>query len=137
MTFVDTSFLFAGFDPRDDRHHDACALSERTHDDRLVTTNHVVGELWTLARRRESHAAAVSVVERLTHESPRIDVAHVDADLEREALAWLRRHDEREYSYVDATSFAYMRRNGITDALAFDGDFAAAGFIELRPQRPS
>ncbi len=57
----------------------------------------------------------------------------IDRDLEHEALDWLRRRDERKYSFVDATSFAFMRRNGITDALAFDGDFAAAGFVELRP----
>ncbi len=33
---------------------------------------------------------------------------------------------------VDATSFAFMRAKGIQEALAFDGDFAAAGFTELR-----
>ena len=52
--------------------------------------------------------------------------------LEAEAWAWLRVHDERPYSFVDATSFALMRKKRITDALAFDGDFAAAGFNELR-----
>jgi predicted nucleic acid-binding protein len=36
-------------------------------------------------------------------------------------------------SIVDATSFAYMRTKRIQDALAFGGDFAAAGFTELRP----
>jgi predicted nucleic acid-binding protein len=34
---------------------------------------------------------------------------------------------------VDATSFALMRRHGISEAYAFDGDFSAAGFTELRP----
>ena len=52
--------------------------------------------------------------------------------LERDALRWLRRHDEREYSFVDATSFALMRSRRLRTALAFDGDFAAAGFSELR-----
>lgn len=33
---------------------------------------------------------------------------------------------------MDATSFAYMRKEGIMDALAFDGDFSAGGFSELR-----
>lgn len=62
-----------------------------------------------------------------------VQVARVSEELEEEALRWLRRHDEREYSFVDATSFAYMRARGIEEALAFDGDFAAAGFTELRP----
>ena len=46
---------------------------------------------------------------------------------------WLERHDERQYFYVDATSFEMMRRERITEALASDGDFSAAGFIEVRP----
>lgn len=62
-----------------------------------------------------------------------VRVDFVVEEIEDDALLWLRRHDEREYSFVDATSFAYMRAKGITDALAFDGDFAAAGFTELRP----
>jgi predicted nucleic acid-binding protein len=62
----------------------------------------------------------------------RIHVERVSERLEQEALNWLRRHDEREYSFVDATSFALMRSLRIREALAFDGDFAAAGFVELR-----
>lgn len=62
-----------------------------------------------------------------------VQVTQVTAETEAEALRWLRQHDEREYSFVDATSFAYMRAKGIEEALAFDGDFAAAGFTELRP----
>ncbi|MBA3244889.1 MAG: hypothetical protein H0T61_06890 [Actinobacteria bacterium] len=46
--------------------------------------------------------------------------------------AWLRRHHERAYSFVDATSFALMRSLPIREALASDGDFAAAGSVELR-----
>ncbi len=59
---------------------------------------------------------------------------HVDPTMESDAWSWLRRHDEREYSFVDATSFALMRRRRIREALAFDGDFSAAGFIEIRPR---
>ena len=60
-------------------------------------------------------------------------IRHLDERLEQEAWRWLARHDEREYSFVDATSFAAMRRLPVREALAFGGDFAAAGFVELRP----
>jgi len=54
-------------------------------------------------------------------------VLHVGEDIDRRALRWLRQHDEREYSWVDATSFALMRDKRIRSVLAFDGDFTAAG----------
>jgi len=57
-------------------------------------------------------------------------MVHVPSEVEDVALSWLRRHDERRYSFVDATSFALMRSMKIKDALAFDGDFTAAGFRE-------
>ena len=62
----------------------------------------------------------------------RVEVKFASPELERDAWDWLRRHDEREYSFVDATSFALRRRLAIREALAFDGAFAAAGFVELR-----
>ena len=60
--------------------------------------------------------------------SARTRVVFVSQALENEALRWLRRHDERPYSFVDATSFATMRAMHIRDALTYDDDFTAAGF---------
>jgi predicted nucleic acid-binding protein len=45
-----------------------------------------------------------------------LTVVHVDEGIEREARAWLRRHDERIYSFVDATSFVVMRRERLGEA---------------------
>jgi predicted nucleic acid-binding protein len=130
LIFVDSSFWIAVSFPRDARHAEAVELFERYSRD-LLTSNHVRGETWTFLRRRLGHELAKHFLERL--ESTRTtSVEFVSQDLEREALDWLRRHDERSYSFVDATSFALMRSLGITQALAFDGDFAAAGFEELR-----
>ena len=89
------------------------------------------GESWTFLRKRSWHAAAVSFLDALAR-TPRVQVRFLSRELEERALSWLRQHDEREYSFVDATSFAVMRSLRIQEALAFDGDFAAAGFVELR-----
>jgi uncharacterized protein len=71
------------------------------------------------------------VIDRLER-TPRLQWHVIDIQLEREAWTWLRRRDERAYSFVDATSFALMRSLRIREALVFDADFAAAGFVELR-----
>ncbi len=131
MLFVDTSFLIALQVSRDTRHGDARSLW-RDGSERVVTTNHVIGETWTGLRRRAGHPAAAAFYRAATTE-PRLSIVPVRAELERVAWRWLLQRDEREYSFIDATSFAFMREKRITEALAFDGDFAAAGFVERRP----
>ncbi len=133
MRFADTSFWVGLQVARDRRHADAVELWQR--DRRPVrTSNLVLGETWTWLRRRAGHPAAVRFLETLA-QSRRVSVVTVDETIDQQAWVWLRRHDERKYSYVDATSFAIMRRERITEALAFDGDFTAAGFVEARPHR--
>ena len=132
MIFVDTSFLVAYALTSDSRHADALALGEPFSRGSLVTSTIVLGETWTTLRHRLGHARTrgwVDALWALEH----VHMERIDPALEDQAWAWLRVHDERPYSFVDATSFALMRKLRIREALAFDGDFAAAGFVELRP----
>jgi uncharacterized protein len=131
VIFVDTSFWVA-LQMRGDPHHgSAVALLQAHAAEPMITTNHIRGETWTFLRRRDGHRSAVRFLDALER-SPRFEVVGVDEEVELAALSWLRRRDERAYSFVDATSFAVMRQRRIREALAFDGDFAAAGFVELR-----
>ncbi len=130
-SFVDTSFWFS-LQERRDRHHAAAVALVQQGLGNLVTTNHVLGETWTLLRRRGGHRAATGFIDRFWR-LPNVQVLHVSELDEQAAWKWLRHHDEGEYSFVDATSFVVMRRHSWTQALAFDSDFTAAGFVELRP----
>ena len=132
MRFVDTSFWVA-LQLRRDRNHPEARELWLDRRSPLVTSSQVVGETWTFLRRRDGHGAALAFIDSLGR-SARAQVQLVSERDELAAWKWLRRHDEREYSFVDATSFALMRRLRIREALAFDGDFAAAGFVELRPR---
>jgi predicted nucleic acid-binding protein len=132
VIFVDTSFWLALGLPRERRHELARSLLAFHGSRSLVTSNLVRGEGWTFLNKRLGHWAAVDFLDKLAA-TRRLTVSTVSEDVEDEAWEWLRRHDERPYSFVDATSFALMRRLRIREALAFDGDFAAAGFVELRP----
>ena len=117
---------------RDAHHVTALTLLQSVGDRQMMTSNHIRGEAWTFLRRRVGHAVAVGFLDTLRR-SRRLEIVHVENEMEQRALVWLRRHDESDYSFVDATSFALMRSRKIREALAFNGDFSSAGFIQLRP----
>lgn len=136
MKFAATSWWVAWALPGDARHAEALgALGRLARSEQVLTTNLVAGETWTFLRRKADHRTAVAFLERLDAltSGERLAVHRVTRDQEAAAWDWLRRHDEREYSFVDATSFRVMRDRRLREALAFDHDFAAAGFVEVRP----
>jgi uncharacterized protein len=112
-------------------------LSDLGRSEQILTTNLVAGETWTFLRRKDSHGTALAFLDRLDRLSSaqRLVVHRVTEDQETAAWDWLRKHDERVYSFVDATSFRVMRDRRLREALAFDQDFAAAGFVEVRAYR--
>lgn len=140
MKFADTSWWVAWALPDDNRHAEALTMVRglgRT--ERICTTNLVIGETWTFLTRKASHRTALAYldrIERLT-DAERLQVFRVSVIQESVAWQWLRRHDERVYSFVDATSFEVMRGKRLREALAFDHDFVAAGFVEARPAGPN
>lgn len=129
MRIADTSFWVALAAARDAHHESAVALWSKERESVLVT-NHIAGETWTFLRRRGGHGVAKAAL--AVFRSTRVRLLHVDGDVEEEAWRWLARHDEHSYSFVDATSFATMRRLRLREALAFDDDFSAAGYVEVR-----
>lgn len=139
MKFADTGWWVAWALPGDSRHEAALGMLQVLgRSEQILTTNLVAGETWTFLRRAAGHRTAVSLLDRLETLSAadRLVVHRVTGEQEASAWEWLRRHDEREYSFVDATSFRVMRDRRVREALAFDQDFSAAGFVELRPPGP-
>jgi len=135
MKFADTGWWVAWALPGDGRHADALGMLARVgRSEQVLTTNFVAGETWTFLRRKDGHRTALAFLERLETltGAERLVVHRVTEEQELGAWDWLRRHDEREYSFVDATSFRVMRDRRLREALAFDQDFAAAGFIEVQ-----
>lgn len=135
MKFVDTSWWVAWSLPDDHRHVAALGTLDGVGpNERLLSSDLVVGETWTYLRRKAGHSAAVALLDRVETltAANRVVVHMVTAEQASSAWKWLRRHDERVYSFVDATSFQVMRDRRLREALAFDGDFSAAGFLEVR-----
>ncbi len=70
MIFVDTSFWVALTGRTDAHHASAAQLLAAVADERLVTSNLVRGETWTLLRRRRGHRSAVSFLDFLELDPP-------------------------------------------------------------------
>jgi len=135
VKFADTGWWIAWSLPHDSRHGEAVAmLSGLGRTEQVLATNLVVGETWTYLRRKAGHRSAVALLDRVETllEHDRLVVHRVSDEQERAAWEWLRRHDERSYSFVDATSFRVMRDRRLREALAFDEDFTSAGFLQVR-----
>jgi uncharacterized protein len=130
--FVDTSGWYAMVDA-DDPHHTAALRRLRRLVERrrvLITTNHVIGETYTLIRSRLGFRLAHGFLEQVRSD-PSVMRTHVPEEWEEDAERLLERYDDQVFSYVDATSFVTMRRLGVREALAFDSDFVTAGFTLL------
>jgi predicted nucleic acid-binding protein len=59
-------------------------------------------------------------------------VEYLTPEAIEQAWALFRRFDDKEFSFTDCTSIALMRSLALREALAFDGHFTQAGFVELR-----
>src|SRR5579875_2063962 len=104
--FIDTSIWYAAADSADVNHSRAKAVLAAG--ERLLTTDHVLLETWTLLRYRLHRKAAERFWEGL-----RAGVAIIEPvgapDLE---AAWQigRSFPDQDFSIIDRTSFAVMRR---------------------------
>ena len=122
--FVDTSVWYAAADSADASNPRAKQILQAG--ERLVTSDHVLVETWTLLRHRIRREVADRFWEGL-----RSGVAAVEpvgaADLES---AWQIgvAYPDQDFSIVDRTSFAVMCRLGIERAASFDMHFAIYRF---------
>ncbi len=117
----------------DDRHHgEAVAVFPKFLKRGLVTTNLVVAETYIVLRRAAGYRAAISFLE-LVGASPRIKKLYSDPRLEDEAERILRHYPDQDFSFVDAVSFAAMKRERIEEAFAFDRHFLIMGFRTVPP----
>ena len=129
--FVDTSAYFALTDKRDANHEEAVRVIHqfiREHVE-LLTTNYIVAETHTLLLNHIGHTTALQVIEALYKSQTRI--YRVREAEERKALDIIRLYTDKQFSLVDAISFATMERFHVTQAFAFDHHFAQYGFSLL------
>ena len=122
--FVDTSIWYAAADKSDANNNRAkAALSGG---EPLITSDHILVETWTLIRHRLGRRAAERFWEGLRSGAAIVEIVCA-ADLDS---AWEigRSYRDQDFSLVDRTSFAVMRRLGIERVASLDDDFAIFRF---------
>jgi predicted nucleic acid-binding protein len=127
--FVDTSALYALLDEGDANHRVAVQALSRLRGEELVTHAYVTVETLALVSRRLGWQAARRLIDGLL---PVIEVHPVGEALHAAALLAYREAGSSRVSFVDRTSFAFMRANDLHTAWAFDADFARSGFERVR-----
>jgi len=123
--FVDTSVWYAAADS-DDAGHERAAAVLRECSGQLVTTDHIVIELWLLARARLGKRVADQLTSAIPARQAQLEITRA-ADLEA-ALEIGRRYADRDFSLTDRTSWAVMLRLGVQDALSLDADYSVFRF---------
>lgn len=124
--FVDTSALIASLDPTQARHGELLATIENLSiSDEFVITEIALSEAIAIIQRRYGRDG-LSKLERYLR---RVTVTWIDRALfER---AFVEAVAAGGASFVDRTSFAFMRASGIDIALTLDGGFRDAGFKSI------
>ena len=128
--FVDTSMWYAAADSSD--HSNSRAKAILKTGEALVTSDHVLVETWTLLHHKLRRKAAECFWDGLRSGIAVIEAVSL-ADLEAAwdiGLSW----PDQDFSIVDRTSFAVMRRLGIDRAASLDEHFAVFRFGPKRRQ---
>ncbi len=113
--FVDTLFIVALVNRRDQYHRQALDLADQYDEWPLLTTDAVLLEIGN-ALARNHKQEAVAIIERMT------------PDLFARAFAVYKQHQDKSWGLVDCLSFVAMREAKVNRALTFDRHFVQAGF---------
>jgi len=96
----------------------------------LFTSNYVFAETYTALLVRVGRDEAIEWGRRF-RAGEAVELVRLDREVEEEAWEILEAHEDKRWSYVDATSLALIGRDGGGEAFAFDVHFAQRGLRVL------
>jgi len=127
--FVDTLFIVALINKRDQYHQIALNLAKQYENYPLITTDAIFlesGNKLSANYRNE----AVELIEQFLA-SDDIDVIRLTPELFDESLRLYKQYQDKSWGLVDCFSFVVMEQYKVSQALTFDRHFIQAGFQAL------
>lgn len=126
--FVDTGFIFALINEKDQYHQKALELEYKYGENYWLMTEAILLEIGNaLAKNYKSQG--VEFIEKCLA-SDEVEVVKINPYLFTQSLE-LYRYPDKKWGLVDCLSFVVMREKGVNQALTFDDHFSQAGFQVL------
>lgn len=126
--FIDTVYILALLNPRDQWHARARAHAHRPGT--FLTTSAVVLEVLDAMCRPDKRVGAASAINALSS-NPDVQVLPMGAELLKQGISLYASRPDKSWSLTDCISFVVMRENDIEEALTSDAHFVQAGFKAL------
>lgn len=127
--FIDTSFVVALINQRDQYHAQALELAVRFDKRSLLTTDAVLLEIGN-ALARNFKEASIQIIEYFLT-SDEVEIIPLNTQLFARAFELYRSHLDKSRGLIDCVSFVVMRDFGLTESLTADKHFEQAGFSAL------
>ncbi|AFZ58449.1 type II toxin-antitoxin system VapC family toxin [Anabaena cylindrica FACHB-243] len=124
--FLDTSFIIAIINERDQYHQTANDLANYYDDSFLVTSDAIILEIANGLSRNYKQEATQLIEYLLNAET--VEIIHVTPELFHQGFDLYKNFQDKEWGLVDCISFVIMKNKNITHTLSFDHHFQQARF---------
>lgn len=128
--FVDTSAFYAIVN-KGETHHNKIKEFIKKSKSLLVTTNLIFAETISLVTKRLGKNIAADFGTGL-RSSARLNIYYVSEEYQKEAWDLFVGYKDKDFDYIDATCFTFMKKMGINKVLTFDRHFKQMNF-EILP----
>lgn len=128
-TFIDTNFITALVNERDELHAKALELSELFEGQKFLLTDAVLLESGNaLAKRYRTEV--IDIIDQFQN-SADVEIIRLDPEIFEAGFNLFKQHKDKTWGLVDCISFVVMNERGVTEALTYDQHFVQAGFRAL------
>jgi len=134
MIFVDTGAWIAIEDSKDVHHKKAMDFKNKilVSRSRLITTNYVLDETYTLMLMNTGYAKTIAFKHKLDQfiHSNLLIVYYINMETEKYSWEVFKQFNrDKMWSFTDCTSKIVMEKPGLTEVFAFDRHFEQMGFF--------
>jgi uncharacterized protein len=126
--FLDTAYIYALFNKRDQWHQKAVEWQLRIEAEKipLITTQFILIEIANGLCAVKFRQDAIKII-HILEESSLVEIVAATSELFALALALYEQRDDKDWGLTDCASFVVMTDNKITDALTTDILFGKPG----------